>query len=417
MRAGAIRAVLAHAMAAVLFALLACSAAAQPPPQVQVYLFWAAGCPHCEREIEFLKRLETEEPRARVHYLEVSRDGANRKAFTAVSEKLRLEDLAVPLTLVGDAPMVGFDTGETSGAELRRRIAYCLASGCPDTVGPMLSAVTTRAGEVRAAQEDPPPSPGGSAAQRMIPATLSVPIVGQMRIADLSLPVLTLVLGALDGFNPCAMWVLVFLIGLLLGMQDRFRMWVLGSAFIAGSALVYFLFMAAWLNFLLFIGAVVWVRAAVALVALGGGFYYLREYFTNPEAACKVTAPESRKRVFDSLRRLASESRFWLALLGIVALAFAVNLVELICSAGIPAVYTQVLAMSKIPTWQYYVYLALYILVFMLDDLIVFVVAMKTLQITGATTSYSRFSHLAGGVVLFAIGALLLLRPEWLMFG
>ena len=101
----------------------------------------------------------------------------------------------------------------------------------------------------------------------------------------------------------------------------------------------------------------------------------------------------------------------------ILALAFAVNLVELLCSAGIPAVYTQVLALSNLPTWQYYAYLALYIIVFMLDDLFVFVVAMKTLQITGIGTGYSRFSHLAGGVVLLAIGALLLLRPEWLMFG
>jgi len=194
-------------------------------------------------------------------------------------------------------------------------------------------------------------------------------------------------------------------------------MWTLGTAFIAGSALVYFLFMAAWLNILLFLGSVLWVRGAVGLIALAGGFYYLKQYFENAAAVCKVTAPESRQRVFASLRRLASESRFWLALLGIVALAFAVNLVELLCSAGIPAVYTQVLALSELPPWQYYAYLALYIFVFMLDDLFVFVVAMKTLQIAGATTRYTRFSHLAGGLVLLAIGALLLARPEWLMFG
>jgi hypothetical protein len=154
---------------------------------------------------------------------------------------------------------------------------------------------------------------------------------------------------------------------------------------------------------------------AVGLVALGGGFYYLR-YFQNPDAVCKVTAPAARRRVFESLRKLATESRFWLALAGIVALAFAVNLVELLCSAGIPAVYTQVLALSQLPAWQYYAYLSLYILVFILDDLFVFVVAMKTLQITVHNPLPVRFAHLAGGGVLLAIGALLLLR-EWLMFG
>jgi thiol-disulfide isomerase/thioredoxin len=399
-------------LATSLFALLAAAAGAQPAGRVDVYLFWAIGCPHCEREIEFLKRFEAEEPRLQVHYLEVSRDAANQRAYTAVVERFVPEDPAVPLTLVGDRAMVGYATDETSGAELRREIARCLASGCPDVVGPLLarasgggSADTTAAGRAE------------EGAQRMISPAISVPFLGEVRTADFSLPVLTIVLGAIDGFNPCAMWVLVFLIGLLLGMEDRFRMWVLGTAFIAGSALVYFLFMAAWLNFLLFIGAVIWVRAAVGLVALGGGFYYLREYFQNPDAACKVTVPQARRRVFESLRKLTTESRFWLALAGIVALAFAVNLVELLCSAGIPAVYTQVLALSNLPAWQYYAYLSLYILVFMLDDLFVFVVAMKTLQVTGATTRYVRFSHLAGGIVLLAIGALLLLRPEWLMFG
>jgi thiol-disulfide isomerase/thioredoxin len=400
---------LARTLSALVPALLAFAAAGQPRERVEIYLFWGDGCPHCEREIDFLKRIEAEEPRLRVHYLEVTSDAANRKAFAAVVPKFAIEDPAVPLTLVGDAAMVGYASDETSGAELRRRIGVCLASGCPDTVGPVLQALASTGA---AAARAPPSAP-----RRVIPREVSLPFVGTVVIADLSLPVLTIVLGALDGFNPCAMWVLVFLIGLLVGMQDRVRMWTLGTAFIAGSALVYFLFMAAWLNFLLFMGAVVWVRAAVALVALGGGFYYLREYVRNPDAACPVTAPRARRRVFESLRSLATESRFWLALLGILALAFAVNLVELICSAGIPAVYTQVLALSNLPAWQYYGYLALYILVFMLDDLFVLVVAMKTLQITGLTAGYSRFSHLAGGVVLLAIGALLLLRPEWLMFG
>ncbi len=401
---------MARALAALAIALFAFAAGAQPSGQVDVYVFWALSCPHCEREIGFLKRLEAGEPRLRVHALEVSRDAANRRAFAAVVKQLRIDEPAVPLTVVGDAPMVGYASDATSGAELRRLIERCLASGCPDAVGPVLREFTGGDAKGVAVRES-------GAARRAVPREVPVPFLGTVSTANLSLPVLTVVLGALDGFNPCAMWVLVFLIGLLVGMQDRLRMWTLGTAFIAGSALVYFLFMAAWLNFLLFIGAVVWVRTAVALVALGGGFYYLREYFRNAGAVCEVTAPQARQRVFESLRRLASESRFWLAFAGILALAFAVNLVELLCSAGIPAVYTQVLALSKIPPWQYYAYLALYILVFMLDDLFVFLVAMKTLQIAGATTRYARFSHLAGGIVLLAIGALLLLRPEWLMFG
>ena len=383
---------------------------------VDVYLFWREGCPHCERAIGFLRRVETQGLQARVHYFEVSRNAANREVLFAFADRRKLGDLAVPFTVIGDEIIVGWGGEEFTGQVLTGRIEACLRAVCPDSLGPMLrDAGLLAAGGATPAQLGA--TAAAAASRATLPATIRLPLAGEVSLAALSLPALTVLLGGLDGFNPCAMWTLVFLIGLLLGMQDKARRWILGSAFIGASAAVYFLFMAAWLNALLLIGMVVWVRAGVALVALGGGFYYLREYFVNPEPVCKVTAPQSRRRVLERLRGLASEQRFWVALGGIVALAFAVNLIVFFCSAGIPAVYTQVLALSNLPTWQYYAYLSLYIFVFMLDDLIVFAVAMKTLELTGMTTRYLRLSHLVGGVVLLGIGALLLLRPELLAFG
>jgi hypothetical protein len=194
-------------------------------------------------------------------------------------------------------------------------------------------------------------------------------------------------------------------------------MWILGTAFIVASASVYFLFMAAWLNFILFIGIVVWIRILIGLVALGGGSYSIKDYFKNPQAGCKVTGSEKRKKIFEKLKNITHQKSFYLALGGIILLAFAVNLVELICSAGLPAVYTQVLALSNLAKWQYYLYILLYVFVFMLDDLFVFFVAMTTLQMTGITTKYSRYSRLIGGILMLIIGLLLIFKPAWLMFG
>jgi hypothetical protein len=222
-------------------------------------------------------------------------------------------------------------------------------------------------------------------------------------------------MAVVDGFNPCAMWGLVFLLGLLIGLKDRRRMWVLGSAFVAVSALVYFAIMAAWLNVLLLLGALVWVRIGIAVVALAGGAYYLRE-FARGETACKVTAPEGRRRLLDRVKSQAQRRQLGLALLAVAVLAVAVNLIDLLCSAGLPAVYTEVLAQSRLPLWQYYAYLALYILVFMADDLLVFATAMTTLTLSGFGLRYTRYSNLVGGVVLAGIGGLLLFRPEWLSF-
>jgi len=194
-------------------------------------------------------------------------------------------------------------------------------------------------------------------------------------------------------------------------------MWIFGITFLAASAFVYFMFMAAWLHLFLFIGFVIWVRIAIGIVALWAGYYNLKEYFTNPAGGCKVTGEEKRRQIFDSLKKIIQEKNFLVGLVGLIALAFAVNMVELICSAGLPVVYTQILAAANLPIWLYYSYLLLYIFIFMLDDLIVFFVAMYTLQLTGISSKYSRASHLIGGAIMLLLGILLILKPEWLMFG
>jgi hypothetical protein len=194
-------------------------------------------------------------------------------------------------------------------------------------------------------------------------------------------------------------------------------MWILGGVFIATSAGIYFLFMTAWLNLLLFLGFIFWVRLLVGIVALAAGYFNLKEYFSNRSEVCKVTSSKHRQRVFQKLKDITQQQKFWLALGGIIALAFVVNLVELICSASLPVVYLQVLTLNNIPTWQYYLFILLYIFIFMLDDLIVFFAAMTTLQVTGMTGRYSRLSHLLGGMAMIIIGLLVILKPEWLMFG
>jgi glutaredoxin len=355
---------------------------------VDVYLFWRVGCPHCEREIEFLDRLAAANPELRLHKLEVSGSRENAALMVQAAERLRVEAGSVPLTVVGERAWVGYD--ERIGREIAAHIAACLKSACPSSLPAKREA--------------------------RIPETVRLPLAGEVRTAHLSLPALTALLAAADGFNPCAMWVLVFLLGLLAGMKDRARMWLLGIAFVAASAFVYLLILGAWLNVLLLASAVSFVRLTIGLVALAGGGYYLKEFMTNADMKCEVTASERRRRILERLKALAQEPGLAPALAGIVLLAFAVNVVEFLCSAGIPAVFAQVLALSDLAPWAYFGYLVLYVAVFMLDDLVVLVVALKTLEVTGLTTRYARWSNAVGGAALLAIGALLILRPEWLAF-
>ncbi|MFA4901814.1 MAG: hypothetical protein WC600_03620 [Desulfobaccales bacterium] len=376
---------------------------AAPSQPVTIYLFWTEGCPHCVHEKEFLARLHHADPDIKIVALELSGNPDNRELFQKVGKFLNADVSGVPFTVIGTQSVLGWQDESTTGQAITMAINEARRQEAPDIVA------TLRAGMA------PPLHPGLE--NQVIPDTLTVPLLGQINLKYLSLGLVTVIIGALDGFNPCALWVLIFLINLLLGMEDRKKMWVLGGAFIMASSAVYFLFMTAWLNILVFLGFIFWIRIAIGLVALFAGGYNLREYLTNTAGVCKLSHGNRRQRTMDRLKEIIATRKFGLALGGIVLLALMVNLVELICSAGFPVVYLQILSLTPLPFWQYYLYLLLYITIFMLDDIIVFVVAMLTLQMMGVTTRYKRFSNLIGGILMLLIGVLLIFKPGWLMFG
>ncbi|RJQ33674.1 thioredoxin family protein [Candidatus Parcubacteria bacterium] len=350
-----------------------------------VEFFWQIGCPHCAKEEIFLDNLEERYgDYIEINRYEISRNSENLKLLEQFGRDLEADVRGVPFTVVGEKYFMGYLSDETTGADIEAAILESLGM-------------------------DAPPAKDKS--------KITLPVFGELDTKSISLPVVTIILGALDGFNPCAMWVLLFLISLLLGIQDRRRMWVLGVTFIVASSAVYFLFMAAWLNLILFLGFIIWIRILIGLVSLGGGAWNLKKYFKNKDGGCEVTGDEKRRRIFDRLKEVTQQKNFWLAFVGIITLAFAVNLVEAICSAGLPAVFTQLLVLNNLPTWQYYAYILLYIFFFMLDDMLIFVIAMFTLKMTGISTKYSRWSNLIGGILMIVIGLLLIFKPEWLLFG
>lgn len=366
---------------------------AMPAAAVEVLLFWSIGCPHCDRAIAFLERVAAADPEVRLQALEVSRNRDHAARMVRTAERLGVEAGSVPLIVVGDRAWVGYADDASTGREIAAQIGLCKEQRCP---APDIATPT-----------DP---------RRMLPETVRLPLIGELHLADFSLPLLTVILAAVDGFNPCATWVLVFLLGLLAGMKDRVRMWLIGIAFVGASALVYLLILGAWLNVLRYAAALAFVRIAIGAVALAGGTYYLRRFAINADMRCEITAPQSRRRVMERLEALVYRPDLLAALAGVAVLAFVVNLVEFLCSAGIPAVFTQVLALSDLRSVQYFGFLVLYVLVFMLDDLALLVIGLKTLEWSGLTTRFARWSNAVGGVVLIGLGMLLIFRPEWLAF-
>ncbi len=396
---------------------------------VNAYFFYGDGCPHCAEEKHYLFNvLKSEYPDLQIYEYEIYNSRDNAVLLQKIAERLGVGVDGVPFLVIGDKHFVGYANG-ISSQMIEQRVSECSIERCPDSIASIVGievpevkqsapVINKPNNNVEQAVDNRPElqntqEPINQENKKIV----KLPLLGEVNALSFSLPILTIIMGALDGFNPCAMWTLLFLISLLLGMENRKRMWILGTAFIVASASVYFLFMSAWLNLILFLGFVIWIRMLIGILALAGGGYSIKEFIFNKDSGCKVAGDEKRQKTFERLKLAVQQNSLWLALGGIVVLAFAVNLVELICSAGLPAVYTQVLALNEMAGWQYYSYILLYIFFFMLDDLFIFFVAMITLEMTGITTKYAKASRLIGGLVMLAIGLMLIFKPEWLMFG
>ncbi len=414
--------------------------------KINIYLFWGEGCPHCQKEKLFLQDLVKNNDDLVLYDYEVYKSYDGRSKLQEAEEKLNVSVGGVPFLVIGNKHITGFLSTETTGQEIIKIIDEYRESGCYDVLNfekqseeiysPSENIEDTYENNDSVTEEkaeklsedntytetaETLDNNNDETGEKCEPGEnvgkSALPKFGNINLEKLSLPALTIVLGFLDGFNPCAMWVLLFLISLLIGMQDKKKMWILGIAFIVSSALAYMLFMVAWLNLFLFVGYIFWVRAAIALIALIGGYTNLKKFLNTDSSGCDIVKDDKRKSVFDKLGKITTNKSFLMAVIGIILMAFAVNIVELACSAGLPAVFTQVLVLNNLGKVQYYLYILLYIFFFMLDDLAVFFVAMITLQMTGITTKYVKWSRLAGGILMIAIGIILLFKPELLMFG
>jgi len=244
--------------------------------------------------------------------------------------------------------------------------------------------------------------------------TFNIPIFGKVETKDLALPLIAVIMGSIDGFNPCAMWILIFLITMLIGIKDKKRMWILGLSFILTSGIVYFLIMLAWLNIAVVAANITIIRAIIGIIAIIGGLLNLKT-LTKKEAGCEVTNEKSRKKIMTKIKEFTKEKSLIIALVGVITLAISVNLIELACSLGFPVMFSQILAINNVNFIERIIYILIYILFFLIDDIIIFIIAACSFKVTAFSTKYGRISKIIGGIILLAIGILMIFKPEWLM--
>ena len=367
--------------------------------KVRLYLFYSETCPHCKSEEALLEDLKEKYKYLEVYTYEVS-DSKTTELLSKVFDKLEYTTSSVPFTVIGSVHYTGYNTNV--GYKIEDTIRYYSTFHHKDVVGEILGIVEPFVGE-----ENP---------KETISETVKIPILGEVNPKEISLPIVAVILGFIDGFNPCAMWVLIFLITVLIGNKDRKKMWILGLTFLITSALIYSVFMFTWLDIALKMSEIRGLQLVIAVIALIAGAININSFFKAKEDGCNVVEDKKRKKILVKIKKFVAEKSFLLSILGIIGLALTVNLIELACSAGLPLLFTQILALNDLSRAMYILNIILYVLFFMIDDIIIFTIAMMTFKVTGISSKYTKYSHLIGGIIMLVIAVLMIFAPNILMF-
>ncbi len=362
-------------------------------------VFVRQGCPHCEKAKTYLTQLKQRYPQLKVTVRDIGEDPQALLRLKTLAAKFDMTHLGVPAFYVRGELVVGFQSAEITGKQLEE----LLGRAPPDTE-PVSEGTCPVEPEV--------PCPPASTSEAIGGQRIYVPFFGDLTLPQLGLPLFTVFLGLLDGFNPCAMWVLLFLLALLANLRDRRKMFLLAGTFVLVSGVVYFAFMAAWLNAFLFIGYVRFIQVMMGGLAVGIGLLNVKEYWAFGRGI-SLAIPESAKSgIYARVRKILAAEHMSQAMIGILTLAILVNMIEFVCTAGFPALFTQVLSQRGLTTWEYYGYLGLYNLAYIADDAVMVTIAVVTLSHHKLQEREGRWLKLISGLVMLGLGVLLLFAPE-----
>lgn len=347
---------------------------------INIYLFRIDGCPHCANEEKWLEEIKEKYANSvNIYDYEIKNNKQNKEYYLKAKEVLK-DDISksVPYTVIGEKYYVGFS--DTIKEKMETEIDNLINNISEDK------------------------------------DSVKIPLLGKVNMKSVSIPIVAIILGTVDGFNPCAMWILLLLINMCITIKDKKKMKIVGFTFIFTSALVYFLSMLG-IGIILDLSAVLYIRNIIAVFAIILGIYNLYVYIkTRKITGCHVVKKEKRQNIISKINNILCKKSTILMLIATIFFAISVNLIELACSLGFPAIFLEMLSLNKIYGLKKIIYLLIYIFFYIIDDTIILILSIKAFEAKGISTKYNKYVNLIGGILLLVMGILLILKPEWIMF-
>ena len=349
------------------------------------------GCPHCAKAKQFLQALQREQPTLKVHIHDVVKEPEALGQLQQLVKNQALGALKVPAFYIGGQLLVGYSDEITTGQLIRDALLQAQAQKKQDVSGSCEA-------------KEPLSCESGTSVLTQPPPVFFLDFFGyKLSLETLGLPLFTLAMGLLDGFNPCSMWVLMLMISLLAPIKNRWRMFAIAGTFIAVEGLAYFMFMAAWLNLFLFIGLSRIAEIVIAGIALFAGLLNLKDFWFYGRVISLSIPNAAKPDIYARMRRVLQAQNLSAALFGTIVLAVLVQMVEFMCTSGFPALYTKILTLKQLSSASYYGYLLLYNLAYLFDDFIVLAIGIVTLSQRRLQEKEGRWLKLMSGLVMVGL--------------
>lgn len=347
--------------------------------KVNIYLFYSKICPHCQKEEKYFETLkEKYQDKINIYTYEVTENKTNNEIMKSLKKELKENSQGVPFTIIGSKTFLGYDESFNERIE--------------NTIDSYLNENTTTDN------------------------IYTIPILGKIEAKNASIILIAIILGFIDGFNPCAMWILLLLINMCISIKDKKKMLIVCLTFIITSGIIYFLSMLG-IGFILDLTTIAYIRNIIAILAIVLGIYNLYTYIkTRKETGCHVVKKEKRKTIITKINNILNNKNTLLMFGGTIILATSVSLVEMACSLGFPTIFLELLSINNIHSFLKVTYLLIYILFYLIDDIVVLFLSIKAFEAKGISTKYNKYVHLIGGIIMVLMGILLIFKPEWIMF-
>jgi len=391
-------------------------------PQIHFYFFWSKTCPHCRRAHPYIDELAHESPWLILHSLELSTNQENVRKYVSMAQALGEVASSVPAFLFCEQMTMGYDTEKTTGVMLKKHLQACyqrrltqptLANDISEeSISDKIIANQPTPSIEKTVENNPQNQPFTNQAEQ--PDPLHLPGFGTIDTQQASLPLLTVLIAGFDAFNPCAFFVLLFLLSLLVHTRSRSRMLLIGGIFIFFSGFIYFLFMVAWLNLFLYLNELQWITLIAGLIAVIVALINIKDFFWFQQGVSLTIPEQAKPSLYQRMRGLVSSTALLPLIISTITLAIIANTYELLCTSGFPMVYTRILTLRELPTSVYYLYLIFYNLIYVIPLLIIVLVFTYTLGSRKLSETEGRSLKLISGLMMLGLGGILLVNPALL---